>query len=52
MAVHRSSLSNREGREHRRNIELADNRFRGRFAIDFDFSLKFLYIALSPRAEA
>lgn len=30
------------------NYEPSDDRFRGRSAIDFDFSLKFLYTALSP----
>lgn len=47
MAVHRSLLSDEEGRERHRLETPMNNRFQGRSAIDFDFSLKFLYIALS-----
>lgn len=47
MAVHRSRLSHEEGRERHRLETPMSNRFRGRSTINFDFSLKFLYIALS-----
>lgn len=48
--IDRIFVSDEEGRE-RHRLETSDptsNRFRGRSTIDFDFSLKFLYVVLSP----